>query len=186
MIVAATRDPEMIAEARAAGAEGLLVAGICCTGNEILMRQGMPVAGNYLHQELALLTGAVDLMAVDVQCVMPSLPQVASCHHTKVVSTSRKARVPGADAVAFDHARPREAARQIVRLAIEAFGRRDPARVSIPQERMDLIAGFTAESIPYYLGGRLRAGYRPLIDAIVAGRVRAFRKTPTTSPSSAG
>jgi carbon-monoxide dehydrogenase catalytic subunit len=88
------------------------------------------------------------------------------------VSTSRKAQVPGAEALPFDHERPREAARQIVRLAIEAYGRRDPARVSIPPERMDLIAGFTAESIPYYLGGRLRGGYRPLIDAIVAGRVR--------------
>jgi len=87
MIVAASRDQEMLALAATAGAEGINVAGICCTANEILMRQGMPVAGNYLHQELALLTGAVDLMVVDVQCVMPALPTIAACHHTKVVST---------------------------------------------------------------------------------------------------
>ena len=83
MIVAASRDEDLLALARQLGAEGINIAGICCTANEILMRQGMPVAGNYLHQELALLTGAVDLMVVDVQCVMPSLPQVAACHHTK-------------------------------------------------------------------------------------------------------
>ncbi len=172
MIVAACREPELLALAREKGAQGLNVAGICCTANEILMRQGMPVAGNYLHQELALLTGAVDLMVVDVQCVLPSLPTVAACHHTRVVSTSEKARVPGADHVSFDPARPREAAREIVRRACEAFTRRDPARVSVPRHRTDLVAGFTNENLPHYLGGRFRAGYRPLCDAIAAGRVR--------------
>src|SRR5512136_166742 len=68
MIVAATQDPEIIEYARAAGAEGINLSGICCTANEILMRQGIPAAGNFLHQELAILTGAVEDMVVDVQC----------------------------------------------------------------------------------------------------------------------
>jgi carbon-monoxide dehydrogenase catalytic subunit len=172
MIVARARDPELKAQARAAGAEGINVAGICCTANEILMRQGMPVAGNYLHQELALLTGAVDLMVVDVQCVMPALPQVAACHHTVIVTTSPKADIPGTERVEFDPVRAREAAHTIVVRAIEAFGRRDPARVKIPDHATDLVAGFTNENLPRYLGGRLRAGYRPLIDAVASGRVR--------------
>jgi carbon-monoxide dehydrogenase catalytic subunit len=172
MIVAAARDPELRGKARSAGAEGINVAGICCTANEILMRQGMPVAGNYLHQELALLTGAVDAMVVDVQCVMPALPQVAACHHTKIVTTSPKADIPGAERVEFDPIRARDAARAIVELAIEAFGRRDPARVKIPEHRTDLVAGFTNDNLPHYLGGRFRSGYRPLIDAVASGRVR--------------
>ena len=172
MIVAASRDEDMLALARQAGAEGINIAGICCTANEILMRQGMPVAGNYLHQELALLTGAVDLMVVDVQCVMPSLPQVAACHHTKVVTTSHKAHVPGAERVAFVPSNAKQAAREIVTRAVEAFTRRDPARVKIPHQKMDLVAGFTNENLPLYLGGRFRSGYRPLIDAVAAGRVR--------------
>ena len=172
MIVAASRDEQMLAQAREAGAEGINVAGICCTANEILMRQGAPVAGNYLHQELALLTGAVDLMVVDVQCVMPSLPQVASCHHTKIVTTSRKAHIPGAERIEFDPARARQTAREIVTRAIDAYLHRDPARVRVPREKMDLVAGFTNENLPYYMGGRFRAGYRPLVDAIAAGRIR--------------
>jgi carbon-monoxide dehydrogenase catalytic subunit len=172
MIVSAARDPELREKARAAGAEGINVAGICCTANEILMRQGMPVAGNYLHQELALLTGAVDVMVVDVQCVMPALPQVAACHHTKIVTTSPKAHIPGAERVEFDPLRAREAARTIVELGIETFGRRDPARVKIPAHQTDLVAGFTNENLPHYLGGRFRSGYRPLIDAVASGRVR--------------
>jgi anaerobic carbon-monoxide dehydrogenase catalytic subunit len=172
MLVAASREPEMLALACQGGAEGINIAGICCTANEILMRQGMPIAGNYLHQELALLTGAVDLMVVDVQCVMPSLPQVAACHHTKVVTTSPKAHVPGAEHIGFDAHDAKRTAREIVARAVEAFGRRDPARVHIPSHRMDLVAGFTNENLPQYLGGRFRAGYRPLIDAIAAGRIR--------------
>jgi anaerobic carbon-monoxide dehydrogenase catalytic subunit len=172
MIVAASRDAELLSQARAAGADGINVAGICCTANEILMRQGMPVAGNYLHQELALLTGAVDVMVVDVQCVMPSLPTVASCHHTKIVTTSPKADIPGSLRIEFEPAHARETARRIVTTAIDAFGRRDPAKLKIPQHRTDLVAGFTNENLPRYLGGRFRSGYRPLIDAVAAGRVR--------------
>ena len=172
MLVRASRDPDLLALAREAGAEGINIAGICCTANEVLMRQGMPVAGNYLHQELALLTGAVDLMVVDVQCVMPSLPAIASCHHTSVVSTSAKAHVPGAEHIEFEPHRAKEIARQIVRRAVAAFTRRDPSRVRIPRESADLVAGFTNENLPQYLGGRFRSGYRPLIDAIAAGRVR--------------
>jgi carbon-monoxide dehydrogenase catalytic subunit len=172
MLVAASRQGDLLAAARQAGAEGINIAGICCTANEILMRQGMPIAGNYLHQELALLTGAVDLMVVDVQCVMPSLPQLAACHHTRVVTTSSKAHVPGAEHVEFDGHDARKAAGEIIARAVEAFRRRDPARVHIPGHRMDLVAGFTNENLPHYLGGRFRAGYRPLIDAIAAGRVR--------------
>jgi carbon-monoxide dehydrogenase catalytic subunit len=174
MIVAASRDEDLLALARQAGAEGINIAGICCTANEILMRQGMPVAGNYLHQELALLTGAVDLMVVDVQCVMPSLPQVAACHHTKIVTTSSKAHIPGAEQMTLDIHNPKQTARAVVKRAIEAFSRRDSARVNIPRHKMDLVAGFTNENLPQYLGGRFRAGYRPLIDAVAAGRIRGI------------
>jgi carbon-monoxide dehydrogenase catalytic subunit len=70
------------------GRAGINLAGICCTANEVLMRHGLPIAGNFLQQELAILTGAVEMMVVDVQCVMASLAQVVKCFHTKPVSTS--------------------------------------------------------------------------------------------------
>ncbi len=172
MLVRASRDADLADLARQAGAEGINIAGICCTANEVLMRQGMPVAGNYLHQELALVTGAVDLMVVDVQCVMPSLPAIAACHHTKLIATSHKAHVPGAETVEFEPARAREVGREIVRRAVDAFRNRDQSRVKIPRQQSPLIAGFTNENLPWHLGGRFRSGYRPLVDAIVAGRVR--------------
>ncbi len=171
-IVDAAADPALIARARELGASGINVAGICCTANEVLMRRGIPIAGNFLQQELAVVTGAVDALLVDVQCIMPGIVSVAACFHTDVITTSTQARFPGTVAIDFATDRAPEAAREIVGRAVANFARRDPARVMIPDERMDVVAGFTTESITHILGGWYRGGYRPLNDGIMAGRIR--------------
>jgi carbon-monoxide dehydrogenase catalytic subunit len=102
VVVAASQDPELIELARKNGAKGINLAGICCTSNEILMRHGIPVAGNFLQQELALLTGAVEVMMVDVQCLMPSLADAAGCFHTKLITTSAKCRFPRVTHIQFE------------------------------------------------------------------------------------
>lgn len=172
MIVAASQDPELIALAREKGAEGITLSGICCTANEILMRHGIPVAGNFLHQELALSTGAVDAMVVDIQCIMPALAKLATRFHTKFISTSKKAKFPFAEHVEFDEADALNIAKKIVRMAVENFPNRDPSRVMVPKQTSPLIAGFSAENIFTALGGRYRPSYRPLNDAIMTGRLR--------------
>jgi carbon-monoxide dehydrogenase catalytic subunit len=172
MMVAASRDPELLKMAEAHGAKGINIAGICCTANEILMRHGVPVAGNFLQQELAVITGAVDLMVVDVQCIMPSLASLSGCFHTKLVTTSRKNKMPSVESIDFDEARAFECAKEIVGLAVESFTRRDPRKVNIPDSRSDLIAGFTTDSVFQFLGGRYRGTFRPLNDAVIDGRLR--------------
>jgi carbon-monoxide dehydrogenase catalytic subunit len=172
MLARAAREPEILDYAKAKGANGVNLAGICCTANEILMRQGMPVAGNFLQQELAIATGAVDTMVVDVQCVMPGLAGMAKHFHTKLITTSDKARLPGVDHVQFEERHALETARRILRSAADNFPRRDPARVDIPPQSMDLVAGFTAENTFHHLGGTFRSTYRPLNDGIMAGRLR--------------
>ena len=118
MIVAAATDPEMVELAKKQGAAGINVAGICCTGNEVLMRHGVPMAGNFLQQELAIATGAVDAMVVDVQCVMPALGALAGCFHTKFISTSPKAKFPGATHMEFHEETALETAKSIVQAAV--------------------------------------------------------------------
>ena len=172
VIVAAVRDPQLLAEATAKGAKGINLAGICCTANEILMRHGIPIAGNFLQQELAVMTGAVDVMLVDVQCVFPALPRLQDCFHTKVISTSVKAKFPGATHIEFHEEEAMEVAKEIVRTAIENFTNRDPAKVSIPKQEEPLVAGFTTEVIFKILGGRYRPSFRPLNDGIQTGRLR--------------
>jgi carbon-monoxide dehydrogenase catalytic subunit len=170
MVVAAALDPEMQQYARSKGAQGINLAGLCCTSNETLMRQGVSAAGNFLHQELAILTGAVDAMVVDIQCIMQALVPVAAKYHTEVVTTSRKAKITGATHIEFDESRALEIAKEIVKLACDRFPER--GEVSIPEQMHDLVPGFSHEYIGYALGGAYRGSFRPLNDAIMAGRIR--------------
>jgi carbon-monoxide dehydrogenase catalytic subunit len=172
MLVVASRSPEILAEARAAGAEGVNLAGICCTANEVLMRHGVAVAGNFLQQELAIVTGAVEVMVTDVQCCMASLPEVARCYHTKIVSTNPIAINEDAEAMDFDAESGLECAKDLLRTAIANFPNRDPKKVAIPSEQSPLVAGFSNETIFNILGGTFRRSFRPLNDAIITGRIR--------------
>ncbi len=171
MIVAAAQDPEMLALAKSKGASGINLGGICCTANEILMRHGIPLAGNFLQQELAVATGVVEAMVVDVQCVFPALGKLAQRFHTKLISTSPKAKFPFAEHIEFEESKAMEVAKRIVRMAIENFPKRKAAP-HIPEESSPLVAGFTAENIFTMLGGRYRPSYRPLNDGIISGRIR--------------
>ncbi len=172
VMAAVSRDKRLIERAEEKGAKGINIAGICCTANEILMRRGIPLAGNFLQQELALITGAVELMVVDVQCLMPALASVSRCFHTKLVTTSPKAKMPGVEHIEFHEDAAVRIATEILENAIDNFPNRNGKRVHIPKDTEQLVAGFTPESVFNILGGTYRGTYRPLNDAIIAGRLR--------------
>jgi len=172
MITVAAQDPELIKLSQEKGAAGINLAGMCCTANEVLMRHGIPVAGNFLQQELAVVTGAVEAMILDIQCEMQGLVDVAKCFHTKIITTSPKAHISGATHMEFDEHNAIECARQIVRFAIENYPSRDKNKVAIPSGSSDMVVGFSHETINYLLGGLFRASYRPLNDNVINGRIR--------------
>ncbi|HEY51642.1 MAG TPA: anaerobic carbon-monoxide dehydrogenase catalytic subunit [Dehalococcoidia bacterium] len=166
-----TQDKELIEYAKSKGAKGINLAGMCCTANEILMRHGVPIAGNFLQQETAIVTGAVEAIVVDVQCIMQGLVDVANCFHTKVITTDSRAKIEGATHIEFDERKATETAKTIIKTAIDNFSNRGK-NIRIPKQKSDLIAGFSHETINYLLGGLFRASYRPLNDNIINGRIR--------------
>jgi carbon-monoxide dehydrogenase catalytic subunit len=171
MIAVVVQDPEIIEYAKSKGAKGINLAGMCCTATEILMRHGVPIAGNFLQQELAIVTGAVEAMVVDVQCIMQGLADVAQCYHTKLITTDSRAKIQGATHIEFDEHNAEKSAKNIIKTAIDNFVNRGK-NVQIPKNKTDLIAGFSHETINYLLGGVFRASYRPLNDNIINGRIR--------------
>jgi len=175
MLVVAARLPEMEEYAKTKGAKGINLAGMCCTANEVLMRHGMPIAGNYLQQELAIITGAVDAMVVDVQCIMENVANVAKCFHTKVITTNTRAKMeePNTVHVQFEEHHALDNAKEIVKAAVDNFANRS-AEVIIPEEKQTMVAGFTMESIEYHLGGSFRGTYYTLNDNIINGRIRGI------------
>ncbi len=168
VIVKAVADPELKALARKYGANGINLVGMCCTGNELLMRKGIPMTGNHLNQELIIATGALEAMVVDYQCIFPSLPRTASCFHTRIISTSSKATIPGSYFFDFNAENADRTAKAIVRMAVENYRNRNPQRVLIPGEPVPVMTGFSNEAIKNALGG----SFKPLIDLIAAGKIR--------------
>jgi carbon-monoxide dehydrogenase catalytic subunit len=175
MIVAAAQSQEMIDYAKSMGARGIQLGGICCTANEILQRHGIPPAGTFLQQELAIITGACDAMVVDIQCIFQNLANVAKCFHTKLITTHPIARMEQDNVlhIEFDEHHAMEDAKRIVKMAIENFKNRG-AEVMIPRQKNTQIAGFGVESIQYHLGGTFRGSYYTLNDNIINGRIRGI------------
>jgi len=171
IIVSVSQEEELIKLAKDKGAKGINLAGMCCTGNEILMRHGIPVAGDFLQQELAVITGAVDAMIVDVQCIMPALSSLCNCFHTKLITTSPKCKMEGVEHIEFHEDKAVETARGILRKAIDNFPNRGK-KIQIPEEKEKAIGGFTTENVFHILGGKYRSTYRPLNNAIIEGRLR--------------
>ena len=173
MIIAAAQTPAMIDYAKSKGAKGIQLSGICCTANEMLQRHGVPSAGNFLQQELVIVTGACDAMVVDIQCIMQNVANVAKCFHTKLITTHPIARMEQDNVIhiEFDEHHAMEDAERILKLAIDNFQNRG-AEVMIPKQKATQIAGFGVESIEYHLGGTFRGSYYTLNDNIINGRIR--------------
>jgi carbon-monoxide dehydrogenase catalytic subunit len=170
MLAEAVEDEEMVELAKKVGANGINLCGMCCTGNELLMRRGIPIAGNFLNQELALVTGAVEAVVVDVQCIMPSLTDIAKCYHTLIISTSPKAKFAGAVHIEFDEERAFDIAKETIKKAVQNYKNRNKKKVKIPKDPVDFVAGFSTEAILDALGGSLD----PLIDAIKSGKIKGI------------
>jgi carbon-monoxide dehydrogenase catalytic subunit len=173
MIVAVSQKPEMIEYAQKKGAKGIQLSGICCTANEMLQRHGVPPAGTFLQQELAIITGACDAMVVDIQCIFQNLANVAKCFHTKLITTHPIAKMEQDNVIhiEFDEHYAIQDAEKIVKMAIDNFENRG-AEVMIPRHKGTQVAGFGVESIEYHLGGTFRGTYYTLNDNIINGRIR--------------
>lgn len=171
MIVDVVGEPELIAYAKSKGAKGINLGGMCCTANEILMRHSIPTAGGFTNQELGIMTGLIDAMTVDVQCIMPAITELSKKFHTKVITTNYRAKIQGAEHVEFEEHHAKDIARKIVRMAIDNFPNRT-TRGSHITDKFPVIAGFSHEYIEYMQGGAWRGSFRPLNDAIMAGRIR--------------
>lgn len=173
IIVRVASDEELNQKARKAGApEGINLVGVCCTGNEIMMRHKIPMATSSVSQEMAILTGAVDAMVVDYQCIMPALSSVSDCYHTKLITTMPISKITKAVHIEFSEEKAMETGKQIINEAIEAFKKRDPDKIDIPDISTTAIAGFSTEAIIAALSLVNKDDpFQPLIDNIVSGNI---------------
>ena len=178
MIVYYANDPEMIAYAKSLGAKGITVSGVCCTSNEVAMRHGIPMAGNFLNQENVVLTGACEAIVVDIQCIFPALGPLSKCFHTKFVTTSPIARMPDSEFIQFHAETAGENAKAIVKMAVENFKNRKPELVNIPNQKQNARVGYSVEAIVKVLDGVANSQVdefgttKPLLECVTSGVLR--------------
>lgn len=169
-IVEVAQTEEMQNLAKSVGTKGVAILGMCCTGNELLMRQGVAMAGNVLQQELAIITGAIEAIVVDVQCIYPALTTLAKCFHTKFISTSEQAAFPGGTHIQFEEDHASEVATKIIKMAIDAFPKRDKSKIYIPKHKSKATVGFGIEQIYRSFSGSLT----PLLNALRDGTIKGI------------
>ena len=178
MVVYYANDPEMIAYAKSMGAKGITVSGVCCTANEVAMRHGIPMAGNFLSQENVVLTGACEAIVVDVQCIFPALGPLSKCFHTKFITTSPICRMPDSEFIQFNAETAGDNAKAIVKMAIENFKNRKPELVNIPNQVQKTRVGYSVEAIVKVLDGVANSQVdefgttKPLLECITSGVLR--------------
>jgi len=164
-------DPSLIQAAKDAGAEGINLVGMCCSGAEMMSRHGIPHAGNFQSTEEVIVTGAVDAMGVDIQCIKQGLSAVADCYGTRFFTTNPRCHIEGAEHIELDEHKPRECTDAIVEMAIVRFKNRK-LPIEIPKKKTTAVMGFSHEYVKYMLGGTFRSSYTPLNDNIINGRIR--------------
>ncbi len=164
-------EPSLVQAAKDAGAAGINLVGMCCSGLEVLVRHGIPHVGNFGSTEAVLVTGAVDAMTVDVQCIQQALAKVADCYGTPLFTTNPQCHIEGAKHIEFNEHDPKSCTDEIVIRAISRFKNRTAA-IEIPKIKNIGVHGFSYEYINYMLGGTFRASYTPLNDNIINGRIR--------------
>ena len=178
MICEYADSPEMIAYAKEMGAKGITISGVCCTSNEVTMRRGIPMAGNFLSQENVILTGACEAIVVDVQCIFPALGPLSKCFHTKFITTSPIAQIPDSEFIRFSPEDAGENAKAIVKMAIENFKNRKPELVHIPDLKQKATVGYSVEAIVKTLDGVTNSQVdvtgttKPLLECITSGVIR--------------
>ena len=178
MVVYYANDPEMIAYAKSMGAKGITVSGVCCTANEVAMRHGIPMAGNFLSQENVVLTGACEAIVVDVQCIFPALGPLSKCFHTKFITTSPICRMPDSEFIQFSAENAGDNAKAIVKMAVENFKNRNQDLVNIPNQVQKTRVGYSVEAIVKVLDGVANSQVdqfgttKPLLECITSGVLR--------------
>jgi carbon-monoxide dehydrogenase catalytic subunit len=161
-------------KARAAGAKGINVVGTCCTGTEVLVRLGIPMAGSTIMQELVVGTGVADAVCVDVQCVYPSLSTITKALHTRLITTMPELRMNNDIYIEFTPDNADKAANQIVEEAIAAYKERSADRVFLPKAKGNkILGGFSTEALIEVLKKlNPEKPLKPLVDLIIDGSIQ--------------
>jgi carbon-monoxide dehydrogenase catalytic subunit len=171
--------PEAVAKANAVGAKGFKLVGCTCVGQDLQLRGALYPevfdghAGNNYTSEAVLATGAIDAVLSEFNCTLPGIEPICDELKIKQICLDDVAKKSNAELMKFDFEHREEQSEKIIDKVIEAYAERRgivPLNLFPEHGNDNTLTGVSEGSLRNFLGGN----WKPLIDLIVAGKIKGI------------
>ena len=172
-------DEDVVAKAQAAGAKGFKLVGCTCVGQDLQLRGAHYTeifdghAGNNYISEAVLSCGAIDAVLSEFNCTLPGIEAICDELKIKQICLDVVAKKANAEYIPFNYETRQADGDRIIDEIIAAYKAR---RGSVPMNlfadhgNKNTLTGVSEGSLKAFLGG----SWKPLIDLIVAGKIKGL------------
>ena len=172
-------DADVVEKAKAAGAKGFKLVGCTCVGQDLQLRGEHYTeifdghAGNNYISEAVLSCGAIDAVLSEFNCTLPGIETVCEELKIKQICLDVVAKKANAEYIPFNYETRQADGDRIIDEIIAAYkARRGVAPMNLFKDHgnKNTLTGVSEGSLKDFLGG----SWKPLIDLIVAGKIKGL------------
>ncbi len=184
-------DEDVVAKAKAAGAKGFKLVGCTCVGQDLQLRGAHYTeifdghAGNNFTSEAILATGAIDAVLSEFNCTLPGIEPICDELLIKQICLDSVAKKSNAEMKEFVFEDRERISNEIIDSIVDAYAQRiNKVPVNLLEEHgnANSLTGVSEVSLKEFLGGN----WKPLIDLIVAGKIKGVAGVVGCSNLTAG
>ena len=172
-------DADVVEKAKAAGAKGFKLVGCTCVGQDLQLRGAHYTeifdghAGNNYISEAVLSCGAIDAVLSEFNCTLPGIETICEELKIKQICLDVVAKKANAEYIPFRYETRQEDGDRIIDEIIAAYKARRgavPMNLFKDHGNKNTLTGVSEGSLKAFLGG----SWKPLIDLIVAGKIKGL------------
>ena len=172
-------DGDVVAKAKAAGAKGFKLVGCTCVGQDLQLRGEHYTeifdghAGNNYISEAVLSCGAIDAVLSEFNCTLPGIETICDELKIKQICLDVVAKKANAEYIPFHYETRQADGDRIIDAVIDAYKARRgnvPMNLFPDHGNKNTLTGVSEGSLRAFLGG----SWKPLIDLIVAGKIKGL------------
>ncbi len=172
-------DADVVEKAKAAGAKGFKLVGCTCVGQDLQLRGAHYTeifdghAGNNYISEAVLSCGAIDAVLSEFNCTLPGIETICDELKIKQICLDVVAKKANAEYIPFNYETRQADGDRIIDEIIAAYKARRgnvPMNLFTDHGNKNTLTGVSEGSLKAFLGG----SWKPLIDLIVAGKIKGL------------
>ncbi len=172
-------DADVVEKAKAVGAKGFKLVGCTCVGQDLQLRGAHYTeifdghAGNNYISEAVLSCGAIDAVLSEFNCTLPGIETICDELKIKQICLDVVAKKANAEYIPFNYETRQADGDRIIDEIIAAYKARRgnvPMNLFTDHGNKNTLTGVSEGSLKAFLGG----SWKPLIDLIVAGKIKGL------------